>query len=175
MIEALPGKKLRHFARMNVKYAKKPRRYRRLLKAAATRRPKTILEIGVFTGKRGVEMLEAASLSDQTCNAHYVGFDLFDIMDSELLEKELSKQPDSIDVVRSRLEATGANVELVKGWTDQTMPQYAADNPDYKADLIFIDGGHSIETIQNDWDNVQTFLKDDSVIIFDDYLSLIHI
>ena len=90
-------------------------------------------------------------------------------MDGDILEKELSKQPDNIDAVKSRLAGTGADVELVKGWTHETLPEYAHAHPDYKADLIFIDGGHSIETIQSDWDNVQSFISKDSVVIFDDY------
>ena len=36
-------------------------------------------------------------------------------------------------------------------------------------DLIFVDGGHSEETIASDWYNVKQILTPDTVVIFDDY------
>jgi len=36
-------------------------------------------------------------------------------------------------------------------------------------DFIFIDGGHSTETIQSDWENLQKVISKDTVILFDDY------
>jgi predicted O-methyltransferase YrrM len=36
-------------------------------------------------------------------------------------------------------------------------------------DFIFIDGGHSFETIQSDWDNVKHRMHDETVVVFDDY------
>jgi hypothetical protein len=37
------------------------------------------------------------------------------------------------------------------------------------ADLVFIDGGHSYETVSADWHNVQHLLHDQTVVYFDDY------
>jgi hypothetical protein len=36
-------------------------------------------------------------------------------------------------------------------------------------DLIFIDGGHSIETISNDWTYARKLMHDHTLVIFDDY------
>jgi len=38
-----------------------------------------------------------------------------------------------------------------------------------KIDLIFIDGGHKISTIKNDWKFCSKLLKKKSILIFDDY------
>ena len=36
-------------------------------------------------------------------------------------------------------------------------------------DLVFIDGGHSIETITSDWNCVKRIMNYKTVVIFDDY------
>ena len=36
-------------------------------------------------------------------------------------------------------------------------------------DFIYIDGGHSFDTIQSDWENLSGFIKENTLIIFDDY------
>ncbi len=169
MIHLIPEKRLRHLARTTVKYGKRPRRYRRLLAEAARTKPKSFVEIGVFTGVRGVEVIEAASLGGSAQGMVYHGFDLFENMDEEILKAELSKVPDPMDTVRDRIAATGASVHLHKGWTQESLPEFRAQNPDFRTQLAFIDGGHAIETIRNDWDHVSKMLTDDGVAIFDDY------
>jgi hypothetical protein len=38
-----------------------------------------------------------------------------------------------------------------------------------KMDLVFIDGGHSTETVATDWENVKDLLHEKSIVFFDDY------
>ena len=40
-------------------------------------------------------------------------------------------------------------------------------------DLIFIDGGHTIETINNDWKYCQKLMDRNTVVIFDDYWNIV--
>ena len=35
--------------------------------------------------------------------------------------------------------------------------------------MIFVDGGHSWETIDADWSNIQKYIGQETVILFDDY------
>lgn len=169
MLDSLPNKSFRNFLRKNVKYAKRPRRYKRLLLAAERLQPKSIVEIGVFTGKRATEMIDAASLRSSAADISYFGFDLFDIMDDDILKQELSKRPDPMGEIKGRLDASGAKIELIKGWTNETLPDFFAKKPAFKADLMFIDGGHAVETIQNDWDNTHPHLTPGGSILLDDY------
>lgn len=169
MIELVPTKRLRHLARSKIKYSKKPRRYRRLLIEAVRMKPKSFLEIGVFTGIRGVEVIEAASLEKSADGIVYHGFDLFENMDEEILKLELSKIPDPMDKVRGRLAATGAEIHLHKGWTQQSLPDFRASNPEFETELAFIDGGHAVDTIRNDWTHVSQMMSEEGVVIFDDY------
>ena len=59
-----------------------------------------------------------------------------------------------------------ANVKLFKGFTYKTLPTF-----NKKIDLIFIDGGHSIKTIANDWYYVKKMMHKNTNVIFDDYYS----
>ena len=36
-------------------------------------------------------------------------------------------------------------------------------------DFVWLDGGHSIETIRSDWENIKRCLTPDAVVFFDDY------
>ena len=168
MIEYIPNRRLRHMVRRHLKYARVPQRYRQLLDLVAEMAPRHIVEIGVYTGRRSVEMIEAAALTRPASEISYDGFDLFDLMEETILAEELSKQPDDIEVVRQKIERTGASVRLHRGWSNDTLPVVAKAHP-CSADIAFIDGGHALETIRQDWENIQPMLTNKSAVVFDDY------
>ncbi len=39
-------------------------------------------------------------------------------------------------------------------------------------DLIFIDGGHSYETVTSDWQYVQMLMKEGTTVVFDDFVNV---
>ena len=47
------------------------------------------------------------------------------------------------------------------------MPKVISELP--IMDLVFIDGGHSIETIENDWKFTQKLMDKETIVIFDDF------
>jgi hypothetical protein len=67
------------------------KRYSNILFLVLINRPITILEIGVYTGKRATEMIEAAKVFNN--KIEYYGFDLFEMMNDKILKKEFSKIP----------------------------------------------------------------------------------
>ena len=130
---------------------------------------KKIMEIGMFKGERAFQMIETSKKFNKSSQIEYYGFDLFEMMDNEIHAKEVSKKPFSLEKIKNRLETTGATVHLFKGFTENTIPE-VIDSLSIM-DLIFIDGGHSIETIQNDWNWSQKLMDKNTVVIFDDYWS----
>ena len=54
------------------------KRYSNILFFVLLHKPKTILEIGVYTGRRAQEMIEAAKVFNK--KIEYYGFDLFELM-----------------------------------------------------------------------------------------------
>ena len=58
-------------------------------------------------------------------------------------------------------------INLYKGFTHDTLPKFI--DKKLKVDFIFIDGGHSIETIKNDWLNVSKMMHEKTIVVFDDF------
>jgi len=122
--------------------------------------------IGVWNGKRAVRMIETARAIGIEKPAYY-GFDLFEDLGETGYQDELSKMPPSEKEVTALLEETGAEVHLYRGNTHETLPNAVERVP--KMDFVFLDGGHSVETIENDWRYVQEVMDENTVVIFDDY------
>jgi len=57
-------------------------------------------------------------------------------------------------------------VQLFKGNTRETLKTF---KPEMPVDFLWLDGGHSVETIRSDWENLKPHLAPDAVVFFDDY------
>lgn len=164
---------LAQFAKFAVRTRRiRPKRYRNVLQQVYRANPATLVEIGVFDGLHARDMIETAKIARRPDGIRYFGFDLFEDLTAELLEKELSKKPPTRAQVAATLGTTGATIELIKGFTKDTLPAFGARG--IRADFIFIDGGHSDETIRGDWAGVQPLLHDGTVVLFDDYYPVQH-
>ena len=142
----------------------KKRRYSNLLINILIERPKSILEVGVYNGNRALEMIQAARVFYNEIN--YYGFDLFEDFQKNILEKEYSKIPISRKKITHKLSHYGT-IKLYKGFTEKTLPKFLKKK--ILVDFIFIDGGHAIKTIENDWKYCSKLMRKDSLVIFDDY------
>jgi len=127
-------------------------------------KPSEIVEIGTWNGNRALQMIQQAAKYHSISEIYYEGFDLFETQTGEQFRSELSKRGWNVKVVEKRLQATGAEIELVQGDTKETL----AENIVERAGLYFVDGGHSEKTIQNDFEEVRPLLIN-SVAVFDDY------
>jgi hypothetical protein len=126
------------------------------------------MEIGTWEGKRARKMITIAqSTASKTQEVEYFGFDLFEEMDDKTFAHEIAKRPPTLNTIQQKLEKTGAKINLFKGNTNQSLPINIPKLP--MMDFVFIDGGHSIETIDNDWTYVQQIMDEKTVVIFDDY------
>jgi predicted O-methyltransferase YrrM len=127
-------------------------------------KPKTIIEVGTHSGARAVMMCRRAMLFHP--EVHYTGYDLFEEATPESNSVEMNgKGAGSMAVARQKLEGLReANpafaYRLVKGNTRDTL-----HGRQIMADFVFIDGGHSLQTIRGDYEA----LKGSKVIVFDDY------
>ena len=158
-------------------------RYEQLTDALSQMRVETVVEIGVWNGVRAQELAGAALRNSPS--VQYQGFDLFESLTDEELEEELSKRPPSeaevrelLDRFRARVERRGRilksrrrsfQFELHQGYTRDTLPAFIEARPDFRADFVWLDGGHKVETIANDWGYTSRMLADDGVLYLDDY------
>lgn len=156
--------KLRYFRMLR---NTEPRRYVNLFRTIYERRCADLVEIGTWNGIHAEQMITVASARSPLSSVRYTGFDLFEDLTDEQFREEFSKRPPSYQEVLARLERTGAEVSLHRGNTRQTLPK--ATQVLERADLVFIDGGHSIETISADWDAVRRALRPRTTVLFDDY------
>ena len=131
-------------------------RYEKLLQLIDIFQPQTILEIGTWNGDNAVRMIERAQQYHKTIS--YMGYDLFEDATDESDKKEFNVKPHyTRDEVYNNL-APFENITLIKGNTHNTLKSVVVD-------FVFIDGGHSVDTIAHDYEAV----KQSSVIVFDDY------
>lgn len=152
------------------KYVITPSRYRNLINLVFKHRCQSIMEIGVYSGDNSRRMIETAKIFHNSQEIEYFGFDLFEELTDEMLQKEFSKEPPAEEVVRRKLEETGVNIFLSQGKTQNTLPKFVRHQDDRRApDFIFIDGGHHVETIESDWRNVKRIMSEQTVVLFDDY------
>ncbi|MFC1731689.1 class I SAM-dependent methyltransferase [candidate division KSB1 bacterium] len=148
-------------------YFRAPKRYRYIFKNIKNIKAKNILEVGTWNGSRALEMIKCAQRFTSPSDISYYGFDLFELIDDDIYKEELSKYPPTKQEVQKKIGKTEAQIYLFQGNTKETLPEAIKKLP--KMDFIFIDGGHSIETIQSDWENIKTLMHANTVVLFDDY------
>jgi hypothetical protein len=156
-----------------------PKRYDQLTAALNGMQCRTLIEVGTWNGERAKELSAAALRKNPAITYH--GFDLFEALTDDELNAELSKRPPSQGEVEASLRRfqrrlawrpwarRSFDFELHQGYTRDTLPAFRAAHPDLRAEFIFIDGGHSIETIANDWAQSSGLVTSDGSIFLDDF------
>jgi predicted O-methyltransferase YrrM len=147
--------------------------YKRLFRYLNENPCKNILEIGTYTGENAVQMIKATANKKSglaESDVHYYGIDLFNTIVPAQIDSEMSHpSTPSMDAVKEYItQRTNAKITLFEGNSRNTLKSLISELP--TMDLIFIDGGHSIETILNDWKNASKLMGDNTVVFFDDYL-----
>lgn len=148
-------------------WLRRPKRYGQMFWLIARLRPRKIMEVGTWTGDRALTMIKLAKRFYSPGEIDYYGFDLFEDMTKERFSEELSKWPPAQAEAQQKLAAAGANIHLFRGDTMKTLPEAAKNLP--LMDFVFIDGGHSLETIASDWHWVSQLMHAKTAVIFDDY------
>ena len=77
----------------------------------------------------------------------------------------LKKNLFSIDSIYSFLKKFKNNVQLYKGFSETELPKINMS----KIDMVFLDGGHSYETVRSDLSLILKGIKKNKIIICDDY------
>jgi hypothetical protein len=144
--------------------------YKGLFDAIRIAKPKTILEIGTSSGETAIGLIWVAGQAWGEGNIKYFGIDLFENGKPAQWELEFSGNyvPPKMAAVQARLETeTQAAITLV-AMDSRELPSKAPESWP-PIDLIYVDGGHSLETVKHDWGFAQACMHEGTVIIFDDY------
>ena len=149
-------------------------------------RPRVFLEIGVFCGVTARNVCELLK-EVHSENFKYVGIDLFGerTSQSEKVPNYLKKQKfsnpiknfvynfilrenlNSYESVLAFLKTFSKNVTLIKGNSNVILRNLEIKNIDF----VFLDGGHSFETVFNDLDLIYKKISSNkgAIILCDDY------
>ena len=152
-------------------------RYHDLFSLIKHYKRKNILEVGTWNGETAAGMIEAAFQNSD--EVHYTGIDLFEDATNETDEKEFNvKAHYSKKAVSLKFEALAKEYEgegkkltyyLIKGDSKDKLKVLKDKSIcglyNIFPDFVFIDGGHSLETIKSDFN----YCKNIPVIIMDDY------
>ena len=159
--------------------SKQPNRYDTLHRVFEndTKCKRNILEVGTYNGNTAIALINIARRYESIETIHYYGFDLFEDLDNITLSRETSKKPTRTreqvkDFIVSKTGIVPEHVHLHKGFTQTTLWSSLRNLP--KMDFIFIDGGHSFETVDNDWRACSELIAPGTVVVFDDYYHFEH-
>lgn len=123
-----------------------------------------IAEIGTNRGKTAAQLIHF--LAPRVDKLHYTGYDVFEYAfnnDEFNLKERNGKKSATLQTVTSDLNKLkekykNFDFELHKGFTTDTLVKPV------KYDFVYIDGGHSYETVKHDY----SMVKDSKIIVFDD-------
>ena len=143
-------------------------------------KPKNFLEIGVFhgvTSRNVCEMLYFLHGND----FKFTGIDLFShetVLKSEYIPKTkflnplktiyynyiIRLDPYSHKSVLKLLKKFEKNINIIKGNSNKILKEIPSE-----FDYVFLDGGHKYETVKNDLNNLTQVIKNNGIILCDDY------
>ena len=147
-------------------------------------KPKNFIEVGVFQGVTSRNVCEKLyEINKEKFLFH--GIDIFEDTNINIDNKEmtikhnkisnpfkhlvfniiLKKNLFSIDSIYSFLKKFKNNVQLYKGFSETQLPKIDMS----KIDMVFLDGGHSYETVRSDLSLILKGIKKNKIIICDDY------
>ena len=147
-------------------------------------RPKNFLEVGVFQGVTARNVCEVLKEIYQN-EFKYIGIDLFsssnllfDKKEKTLKQSKISnpfknfyfnflrkENLNSKKAVSRLLKKFNNNISLYEGYSDKILNSIDISY----IDMVFLDGGHSYETVKKDLKILITKLKKNKIIICDDY------
>lgn len=152
-------------------------------------KPKNVLEIGVFCGVTSRNICELLTTNFGS-DFRYYGLDLFgstktssvDEIEPKFLENQKFSNPlktiyynfikkenlNSKISVQNFLKKFSQNIELIEGDTRVTLEKV----PLSEIDFVFLDGGHSYDTVLSDLQKLYDNMKNNSKIVCDDFAGI---
>ena len=152
-------------------------------------KPKNVLEIGVFCGVTSRNICELLKINFGS-DFRYYGLDLFgstktssvDEIEPKFLENQKFSNPlktiyynfikkenlNSKISVQNFLKKFSQNIELIEGDTRVTLEKV----PLSEIDFVFLDGGHSYDTVLSDLQKLYENMKNNSRIVCDDFAGI---
>jgi len=155
-----------------------------LLNLIEKNKPKHFLEIGVLEGATSRNVCELLNMIHKN-NFKYTGVDLFNQNTQDIKSNEftpisdkfsnplkwiyfklfLRHKPNSLEGVTYLLRNFKKSISLFQGYSKNVLNEINLK----EIDFVFLDGGHSYETVKEDLSILRSKLSNNSIIVCDDY------
>ena len=155
-----------------------------LLDLISKLKPKNFLEIGVLEGVTSRNVCEKLNKINNG-DFNFIGIDLFgdDVIENNKKEFTpisyriknplkwlyfkliLRMDPNSQECVEYLLKKFKNSVKILKGYSKDVLKNIDLK----KIDFVFLDGGHSYQTVKDDLNILTSNLKENAIILCDDY------
>ena len=135
----------------------KPACERQVFRSLSTLKPQRIVEVGMDSGDRAVDLIELAQRHRPTVEIQYTGLDLFDARSDE----DSLKLKDTLQFLRS----TGAKVRLIPGPPLNSLSRVA--NELQSTDLLVLSFS-AVDADQLDWYYIPRMLHEHSMVFWQD-------
>ena len=135
--------------------------FAKLLDVIKVHKPQTYCEIGLHNGFTARQTCD--ELIKYNSKIYFEGYDAFETVDKKEANGKSQSSENHYKQAIKRLESVKRKspdftYKIYKGYTTETLKPK-------KFDLVYIDGGHSYDTVLHDYNMV----KDSKIILFDDY------
>ena len=144
-------------------------------------KPNNFLEIGIFQGVTARNTCELLYKIHGN-NFRYIGIDKFDLDEkgkNEIIPSVnfknplkqfyyqyiIKENPYSLKSVKNLLKKFDKNIDIFKGDSKVVLPKIDLSDINY----VFLDGGHSYDTVINDLINCKVVVENNGVMLCDDY------
>ena len=144
-------------------------------------KPNNFLEIGIFQGVTARNICELLYKIHGN-NFKYIGIDKFDLdekVNNEIIPSVnfrnplkqfyyryiIKENPYSLKSVNNLLKKFNNNINIFKGDSKIVLPKIDLNEVNY----VFLDGGHSYDTVISDLNNCKNVLENNGIILCDDY------
>ena len=128
-----------------------------------------VAEIGVANGDFSQNLL------DELQPSQFFALDTFELhlipMAWGFRTEELLRGKPHLEFYQNRFSSLGDRIVIKQGLSDEVLETL----PDKYFDLIYIDAGHDYDHVRRDADLSQQKLKDEGILVFNDYIMFDHI
>jgi predicted O-methyltransferase YrrM len=153
-----------------------------LLEHIKKKKPKNLLEIGIFHGVTSRNICELLNVIHEG-SFKFTGIDIFSEEKKDLSNEIAPKtqfsnplknfyykhiarlDPYTYLSVNKLLSKFSKNINIIKGNSNKVLQEIKPLSFDY----VFLDGGHKYETVKSDLENLTEVIKNNGTLICDDY------
>lgn len=131
-------------------------------------KPTIIIETGTFEGQATYVMAKACNELNNNSKIYTIDYNGDPTLNLEEYKWIQLKNIRDKNLEQIKKEFNNVSVNIIEGDSREVLKTLFIDNNINKVDLFYQDSMHFIEGIQAEWNFVEPYIKQNSIVIFDD-------